>query len=141
MNLSDFSKRLAQLCTGSPLVNFPTRSNSRHILLKSIAIEFESGVEYSEKEVNDVILHWLEVVGRRVVIDHVNLRRGLVDERYLKRKRDGGTYFLDIADPAEVGFPETLSPADVGTHLDAEWAKREERRQASSTSADQSHDE
>ena len=135
MNTSDFSKRLAQLCTGSPLVNFPTRSNSRHILLKSIAIEFESGVEYSEKEVNDVILHWLEIVGKRVVIDHVNLRRGLVDERYLKRKRDGSTYFLGIADPADVGFPESLSPADVGTHLEAEWAKRRLRRQANSASA------
>ena len=141
MNLSDFSKRLAQLCFGSPLVNFPTRSNSRHILLKSIAIEFESGVEYTGKEVNDVILHWLEVVGMRVVIDHVNLRRGLVDERYLKRKRDGSTYFLGIEDPADVGFPETLSPADVATHLETEWAKREERRQASSTSTDRSHDE
>jgi hypothetical protein len=47
---------------------------------------------FPERSVDAAILRWLAEVGHRVEIDHVNIRRRLVDEGYLTRSRDGRQY-------------------------------------------------
>jgi hypothetical protein len=87
-----FTKRLAQLCLGSWLPNFPKRRADSKILLLSIAAELGDDPVFPERSVDAAILRWLAEVGHRVEIDHVNIRRRLVDEGYLTRSRDGRQY-------------------------------------------------
>lgn len=56
---------------------------------------FERGASYSEQEVNDRLRRWCE--GSRE-IDHVALRRYLVDLNLLVRDNDNCTYWLAAED-------------------------------------------
>jgi hypothetical protein len=65
------------------LVEIPTKASKRRIVLERVAIAFEPGVRYDEREVNAIVgaFH----------TDHASLRRYLVDEGFLDR--DGGVYW------------------------------------------------
>src|SRR5262245_10387466 len=88
----EFSKRLAQLCHTARTIELPRRRRDRHILLKSLSLYFDRERSYSEIEVNNQIEKWLSEVGQSLEIDHVTLRRTLVDEAYLHRSDNGGDY-------------------------------------------------
>jgi hypothetical protein len=68
---------------GGRLTEIPTKASKRHIVLERIAVEFEPGVRYEEKEVN--------VIVGRFFNDYASLRRYLVDEGLLER--DQGIYW------------------------------------------------
>ena len=75
------------------LTEFPAKRSKRRMVLERIALEFEPGRRYDEKEVNATVA--------RYFTDHAALRRALVDEGFLDRDhreywRAGGT-----ADPSE----------------------------------------
>jgi hypothetical protein len=65
------------------LVEIPTKASKRRIVLERVAIEFEPGRRYDEREVNAIVgaFH----------TDHASLRRYLVDEGFLDR--EGGEYW------------------------------------------------
>lgn len=65
------------------LLEIPTKASKRRIVLQRVAIEFEPGVRYDEREVNAIVgaFH----------TDHASLRRYLVDEGFLDR--EGGEYW------------------------------------------------
>jgi hypothetical protein len=65
------------------LTEIPTKRAKRLIVLERIAIEFEPGRDYDEKEVNVVLSAFFN--------DHASLRRYLVDEGFLDR--DHGRYW------------------------------------------------
>jgi hypothetical protein len=65
------------------LTEIPAKESKRRIVLERIAVEFEPGVRYDEREVN--------VIVGRFFNDHAALRRHLVDERFLSR--DHGEYW------------------------------------------------
>ncbi len=65
------------------LTEIPTKRTKRRIVLERIALEFEPGRRYDEKEVNVVI--------GRFFNDYASVRRSLVDERFLDR--DHGVYW------------------------------------------------
>src|SRR5262245_57173929 len=96
----EFKKRLAQLCLTAKTAEMPSRQRDRHILLKAISLNFETGRLYTEPEVNGVIEDWLTHVGQSLEVDHVTLRRALVDEAYLTRAVGGAKY--------QVGSPSCL---------------------------------
>jgi hypothetical protein len=60
------------------LTEIPAKETKRRIVLERIALEFEPGIRYSEREVN--------VVVGRFFADHAALRRHLVDEGFLSRE-------------------------------------------------------
>lgn len=62
------------------------------IFLLSIVSELGDDPVFSERSVDAAILRWLAEVGHHVEIDHVNIRRRLVDDGYLTRTRDGRVY-------------------------------------------------
>ena len=53
--------------------------------MKSVALTLGRDAQYSEGEIDELLQSWL---------DHVNLRRRLVDERFLERTRDGSAYWM-----------------------------------------------
>jgi hypothetical protein len=65
------------------LTEIPTKQAKRRIVLERIALEFEPGRHYDEKEVNAIVGAFFG--------DHAALRRSLVDEGYLDR--DHGQYW------------------------------------------------
>jgi hypothetical protein len=65
------------------LTEIPMKASKRRIVLERIALEFDPGVRYEEREVNGIL--------GRFHIDHAALRRALVDEGFLSR--DHGVYW------------------------------------------------
>lgn len=61
------------------LTEIPAKEAKRRIVLERIAIEFEPGVRYDEREVNAIV--------GRFFTDHAWLRRYLVDAGFLARER------------------------------------------------------
>jgi hypothetical protein len=68
------------------LTGVPAQAGRRRQLLEHVVQSFEPGRDYPEKEVNAVLRVWTEGGG----IDHVSVRRYLVDEGLLTR--DGDSY-------------------------------------------------
>ena len=88
----EFKDRLAAICLNPAGMGLPRKIRDRTIVLMSIVMTLESGREYSEPELNEAIKNWKARVGRELALDHVTLRRHLVDERYLDRDPAGTTY-------------------------------------------------
>lgn len=65
------------------LTEIPMKASKRRIVLERIAIEFDPGVRYEERDVNGIL--------GRFHTDHAALRRALVDEGFLSR--DHGVYW------------------------------------------------
>jgi hypothetical protein len=70
----------------------PRKPESIHILLISAAVAFDLGRDYSEAEVNSMLQHWVDEFGARCGLDHVTMRRLLIDEGYLRRDAAGRRY-------------------------------------------------
>jgi len=65
------------------LTEIPAKRSKRRIVLERIALEFEPGERYDEREVNAIV--------GRFYTDHAALRRSLVDEGFLAR--EAGEYW------------------------------------------------
>jgi hypothetical protein len=65
------------------LTEIPAKEAKRRIVLERIAVEFDAGVRYDEKEVNVIVGRFFD--------DYASLRRYLVDEGFLTR--DHGEYW------------------------------------------------
>jgi hypothetical protein len=65
------------------LTEVPTKASKRRIVLERVALEFEPGRHYDEREVNVIVGAFFN--------DHAALRRYLVDEGFLDR--EAGTYW------------------------------------------------
>jgi hypothetical protein len=76
---------------GGRLVEVPAKQAKRRIVLTRLALEFEAGVTYSERDVNEVL--------KRFHLDYVSLRRFLIDEGLMSRER--GRYWR-TGGPVEV---------------------------------------
>ena len=72
--------------------DFPKKELDRHVLLISSILRLDPKRQYSEAELNDELRKWTAPFGRNFGLDHVTLRRFLVDEGYLTRDAAGTTY-------------------------------------------------
>lgn len=104
------------------------------LLLVAIRREFVSGRNYTEREVNDVLKGWLNTTGGMLDVDHVELRRWLIDLAVLTRDLYGQSYSLNVV-------PQRLQELDARTKdidfarefidaSDAESQKRAARKAA-----------
>lgn len=74
---------LARYTAGNRLVELPAKRSHRVVVLERLALEFEPGRRYEEREVNGVLSLWHP--------DYALLRRALVDEGFMDRA--GGEYW------------------------------------------------
>jgi len=82
---------------GGRLVTLPAQQSRRRIVLEHVVRSFEPGIRYPEREVDAVLRAWC--AGGNV--DHITLRRSLIDHGLLTREdslywRSGG--WLDVLD-------------------------------------------
>jgi hypothetical protein len=132
----EFKKRLAQLCLKGNSTELPGKQRDRHIVLKSIALCLAKERTYTERELNAALMNWVGAVGHSMQVDHAALRRALIDEKYLERTPEGGSYRLVGSTGAGYFEPEVeaVQPAAVIDEAIAEAAaKREQFRNRGQT--------
>ena len=64
---------------------FSKKEKKKIVILRRIAEEFKTGVQYTEPQVNDIL--------RDIWHDFVTLRRYLIEYGYMERTRDGSSYW------------------------------------------------
>lgn len=80
------------------VTNFSTKPKEQKPVLLYLLSKFAPGRRYTEREVTELITAWLVPAKSRLgshVIDHVTLRRALVDEMGLQRAKDGSVYWRE----------------------------------------------
>jgi hypothetical protein len=87
---SQFKNRFVSLIMGGR--DLPKKRVDRHILFISSILGLEPHRQYTESELNDELGKWTTLFGGNFNLDHVSLRRFLVDEQYLRRDTAGGSY-------------------------------------------------
>ena len=80
------------------LTAFPAKRKMKSYCLFYLAQKFETEKEYTEQEINNVLLDW------HTFADPATLRRELYDYRFLDRSLDGKVYRLAEKQPT----PEEL---------------------------------
>lgn len=115
ISADEFAARLEAVCLHQGGRGLPRRLRDRQILFKSATLALSPRATYSEDEINAALLQWLDNVGRKIEIDHVSLRRHLIDNGYLKRDLAGDFYSLSFQAISNLFAPavDTLNPAEV----------------------------
>jgi hypothetical protein len=96
-------RRLRALSSGGVGPGLPRRRADRWILLAAAARALPTG-ELAERALNQHLKAWLSDAGPRVVLDHVSLRRALVDEGFVERDSAGARYRVSRAHERRVVF-------------------------------------
>ena len=109
---AEFEERLAAICLGGARSAFPRRSRDRHILYRSIIQRLDAARKYSEAELNEALQQWLLDIGTCLDIDHVTLRRYLIDERFLSRDANGNAYQVNPDGNAAIEFEPSIAAID-----------------------------
>ena len=95
--VEEFVERLCRLGADRGPRAFPRRTRDREILMKSFLLGLDAARTYREPEINERLREWKHSVAPALAVDHVTLRRLLVDAGHLERTADGSAY--------RVGFP------------------------------------
>ena len=118
---------LRRLLQSGQLHGFPKHPGQRDALLAVAATGLTRRRPYPEWEINDALGGWLASV--RADIDHVTLRRRMVDLGFLKRRTDGSVYFLNYGRVVEI-LGDPAVKVDAGAILNDILQERGARRRA-----------
>lgn len=124
-----FIKRTSELCLKSGMSGLPKDESDQHILLKSMMLAFDAQEKYSEQEVNEKLAYWCSHISQIKDLDHVTLRRRLVDTGYLIRSSDGSSYQAALSGPFQPIFEEGILQVDLEAVLQAKKEEIERRKQ------------
>ena len=83
------------------------------LVLAAAASMFEPDRTYRERDVNDVLRGWLAGAGSMLDVDHVELRRWLVDNLLLERDGFGRAYTLGKPPQEVAAVVAALSGVDL----------------------------
>jgi hypothetical protein len=123
---TQFADRFAALILSGR--ELPKKPLDRHILFISSILKLEPGWQYSENELNDQLRAWTSRFGGSFGLDHVTLRRYLVDEKYLVRDPSGGTYAL-AASGLPYSYDQSIRELDLDELISAAKQARELKKQ------------
>jgi hypothetical protein len=130
----EFRRRITALCLGGVGPSLPRRRRDRHILLKSVALLLGHGRAYTESTINTVLKSWLAKVGPAVRLDHVSLRRYLIDEGYVIRDHAGSIYEVSPTSDWSHLFEPGVDDVDPLEAVRAARAERDKRRRPQASS-------
>jgi len=105
----------------------PNKQLDRHILFVSAVLGLDAEREYTEKQLNDELRKWSERFGANVCLDHVTLRRFLVDEGYLTRDAAGTAYILK-KEGLPYTFDQSIWSLDLQELINSVRRDREKRK-------------
>ena len=118
---------LRRLLANGPLTGVPKRPADQRLVAELAAARFEAGRDYAEGEVNERLEGWLAAISAPFGLDHVTLRRMLVDARLLLRTRSGSSYRQN---PDKRATLVPLGGIDPARLLDELRKDRERRKEA-----------
>lgn len=125
-----FRKRLIVLCVRAGDAGLPRKQQDRRILFMAVAKTLDPDRIYTEMEINEALIAWLETTGRRIATDYATMRRALVDDHFLIRDPAGNAY--RIATDIEQSFAPDVAALDPATIVADARAEREARKRAHS---------
>jgi len=129
ITLDEFVERLCLLGADRGPRGFPRRVRDREILMKSILLRLDSARIYSEPEINAALQDWSREVAPAIRVDHVTLRRLLVDHGHLERTADGRAYRVGFP-PRPAAFALAVDDVDVRETIAAYREHVRRRKQA-----------
>lgn len=106
----EFEKRVIDLLVRSSLYELPPKRKDLLIILETITSQFKDG-SFTEKETNEVIKDFISKIPR-LKVDHVKIRRALIDEGFLKRTPSGSVYTINKDYDAFKLFSEDINNLD-----------------------------
>lgn len=112
-----FIKKLLNLCLRSGLSGLPKDYANQNILLKSAALTVGESEVFTEQEINEKLKYWINEVSHLKSIDHVTLRRRLVDTGYLTRSNDGSRYRVSRSAPRPSYFEAAIEQIDISEEI------------------------
>ena len=124
---AQFRERFAALYFSGQ--DLPKKPLDRQIVLISAILGLTPQQKYSEAEINAELQKWALSFGRRYSVDHVTMRRYLIDEKYLVRDASGGAYQLGDLAQLPFTFDVTLAGLDLIALIDEAKAARELKKQ------------
>ncbi len=132
INKEKTKKILRRLFNGGAIRRIPRNRHDAKVFLALAASSFDPQVGYSEPEVNEHLLDWMESITCPDSIDHVTVRRYLVDFSFLLRDSKGTLYRTNQSAINRIIEPEARSihPRYV---LEEVSREREQRKHASTT--------
>jgi hypothetical protein len=107
---------------------FPKKILDRHILYISATLRLEPDHPYAESELNDILRSWSTLFGDDIGLDHVTLRRYLVDEGYLQRDSGGESYQLTTSG-LPYSYDTSISALDLEDLIHDARTERERKKQ------------
>jgi hypothetical protein len=122
------SRALKRLLANGPLTAVPKRPSDQQLLVTLAAAQFEPQRTYREGEVNATLKAWIQTFCEPHGIDHVTLRRLLVDSRLLSRTASGSTYRINRERLGETEAVATIEPAEVLAEIRSARESRKRRR-------------
>ena len=118
---------LKRMLANGPVAGWPGREADARLLMGLAACRFAPGKHYAEKAVSETLRDWLGGFCAPRGLDHVTMRRALVDAGLLRRDKAGVAYEVDAARIGEFVSADArmLDPATV---LEAVRRERESRK-------------
>ena len=113
MPANDARRALKRLLANGRLTSLPKRPADQALLVTLAAAQLDAHRSCVESEVNERLRAWLETVSEPFGIDHVTLRRMLVDSGFLKRTHSGSAYKVNADKAAQLEAVRGLDPAEV----------------------------
>lgn len=123
---SQFTSRFVSIMLAGQ--GLPKKRPDRDIIFVSAILHLDPEHTYTESELNDALRRWTSRFGDSCGLDHVTLRRYLIDEHYIERDSAGASYRLTTA-AASVTFDPSIKDLDLDYLLVEARNEREKRRQ------------
>ena len=123
---------LKRLLANGPLIGLPARPVDQALLMSLAAARFNAQKIYRESEVNEVLKIWLQTFCAPFGIDHVTMRRLMVDSGILTRDKSGSAYRINPKKTADLDADGAIEPAQVLVEIQSERQTRKRQRLSSS---------
>ena len=129
MNRQEVENVLRRLFNGGEIRRLPKSRRDTEALLALAASSLDPRQQYTENELNDALIEWLEGFSYQT-LDHVTIRRYLVDLNMLLRDEPGTWYRTNQVVINTIIDPDARSIRPVEIYREVAQA-REARKQAS----------
>jgi hypothetical protein len=128
LDLKTVLDAVTRIVGGGAIDALPRRRSHQLVLLALAAARFDAGRAYREDEVNQRLMAWLEPFTTGA-LDHVSVRRELVDRQFLLRDAAGNAYRLNTA-KLDASIKPAARSIDPGAVLVAVQLQRDVRKRA-----------
>lgn len=123
---AQFRDRFVSLILGAR--DLPKKDADLHILLISSILKLDPNRTYLEGELNGELRKWTGLFGANFGLDHVTLRRFLVDEKYVARDTAGKSYKRQTSE-LRCTFDPSIGSLDLEQMIREARDERETRKQ------------